>query len=142
MIPLVIFTSPEAALKTYLEAELPTHYDGWTATVSTSHPSASLVKSPTRQVHVQIEHEVGDDADFPVVERDQVRLTVHVPRGERALALSVASLVRGLVLRFQGGSIAGVSPGIGRSDVIADNTTTNLMVWSLVRVSTKASQVA
>jgi hypothetical protein len=63
--------------------------------------------------------------------------------GGRSDAKHLASLAQGLLYAWDGdASVAGTSPLVGRSDVITDPTTKNLMVWFTFRVSLKATLLA
>lgn len=142
MKPLVTFPDPEAPFKTYLETKLGARPEAYTdSTVSTSFPAQPLTKSPLK-THVQIELEGGNSDDYPVTEHAQVRFTCYAPPGERAAVKDLASLTQGLVLTFLSADVAGVRPGTGRSDVITDQATKNLMVWFTALVDLKATQLA
>jgi hypothetical protein len=142
MKPLVIFDSPEPIFKPYLETALAARPEPYTdTTVSLEFPTLALTKTPLK-THVQVEFEGGGVADYPVTERAQVRFTCYAPRGERAAVQNLASLTQGLVLTYQGDPVAGTRPGAGRSDVIEDPTTKNLMVWFTAFVDLKATVLA
>jgi hypothetical protein len=126
----VTFPDPEAVLVDHLNAKL-------AATVSTSFPQTSIT-SP----HVQVELEAGNDEDYPVTERAQVRVTCHAPLGRRTDVKALASLARAHAVTLQSTDVAGVFPRGGRSSVITDPDTKNLMCWFLVRVDLKATLLA
>lgn len=120
---LATFPDPEAALVNHLNAALD-------ATVSTSFPSTALTTP-----HVQVELELGNDEDYPVTERAQMRITCHAPPGKRTDVKALASLARAHALALRSAAVSGVFPmGRGRSSVITDPDTKNLMCWFLVRV--------
>jgi hypothetical protein len=133
MKPLVTFPDPEAAVALYLRGL------GIADTVTTSFPSAGL--SGTAK-HLQVELEAGGVADYPVTERAQVRVTAYTAPGQRTAVKDLASLAHGHICRLQSDDVAGVAPRIGRSDVITDPTTKNLMCWFVVRVDLKANVLA
>jgi hypothetical protein len=125
-----IFPDPEAALIAHLNAAL-------AATVSTSFPQTSITAA-----HVQVELEAGSDNDYPVTERAQVRVTCHCPRGKRTDVKALASLARAHAMTLRSADVSGVFPLGGRSGVITDPDTRNLMCWFLVRVDLKATLLA
>lgn len=132
MKPLVTFPDPETALIGYLSGimALPPS--------STSFPAAALVEP-----RLQVELEVGNAADYPITERAQVRVTCHAPAGKRTDVKALASLAQAYVYGHPGDSdVAGCSILVGRSDVITDPDTKNLMVWFLARVNLKATLLA
>jgi hypothetical protein len=105
------------------------------ATISTAFPTAALTGDAT---HVQVELEVADDRDRPVTERAQVRFTCYSAPGKRSNVKALASLTQALVYAQAGdASVAGAFHRIGRSDVIEDPATKNLMVWFLASLSLK-----
>jgi hypothetical protein len=140
MKPRVIFADPEAALVNYLTDTLKFHPEPYApATISTTFPSTTL----TTGTHVQVELEVGNADDYPVTERAQVRVTCHVQPGKRSHAKALASLAQAFVYSHPGDAdVAGCSILVGRSDVITDPDTKNLMVWFLARVNLKATLLA
>jgi hypothetical protein len=143
MKPLVTFADPEAAMKTYLESAFAPRSETYKpATISTAFPTAALTKSPLK-THLQIELEHGGASDYPVTERAQVRFTCYAPPGERGAVKNLATLTQGLVYTHPGSAtVAGTRPQVGRSDVIEDPTTKNLMVWFGFYVDLKATQLA
>jgi hypothetical protein len=133
-----IFPDPEAALVNHLKAVL-------TATVSTTFPQTAIATP-----HVQVELEAGNDDDYPVTERAQVRVTCHGPssypsgsgKSSRTEVKALASLARAHAVTLRSADVSGVFPAGGRSSVITDPDTRNLMVWFLVRVDLKATLLA
>lgn len=138
--PLVVFADPEGVEIDYLKAAfLPRSEAYKPATVSTSFPSATLVNA----THVQVELEGGDARHYPVTERAQVRFTCHVPPvrragdtiGGRSDVKDLASLTQGLIYTQPGNNdVFGTRILVGRSDVVKDPDTGNLMVWFLAEV--------
>lgn len=124
------FPDPEAALVGHLDAAL-------TATVSTTFPQTAIAAA-----HVQVELEASDDNDYPVTERAQVRVTCHCPPGKRTDVKALASLARAHAVTLRSAAVSGVFPNGGRSGVIVDPDTRNVMCWFLVRVDLKATLLA
>lgn len=139
MKPLVTFTDPEA-LVTYLTSTFAARVETYKpATISVKFPDAALATT----THLQVELETSNTTDFPILERAQVRVTAYAGPGKRTNVKALASLTQGLLLAHPGSAgIAGIFPLIGRSDVIEDPTTKNLMCWFLVRVDLTATQLA
>jgi hypothetical protein len=136
--PLVTFPDPEAAVINALKAAfLPRVETYKPATITTSFP-ATL----TTSAHIQVELEVGNADDYPIAERAQVRVTCYAAPGKRTDVKRLASLAQGLLYTHAGGDVAGVDILIGRSDVITDPDTKNLMCWFLARVNLKATLLA
>lgn len=133
MKPLVTFADPEAAMIGYVierYADRPEPYK----------PNSVDQKFPgvlaTGQTHVQVELEYGNPNDYPVTERAQVRFTCYADKNSRSDVKRLASLTQGLVYGHPGDAqVAGTSPLMGRSDVITDPDTKNLMVWFTFRVN-------
>ena len=148
MKPLVTFADPERKVMDYLRAAFATRSEAYKPSgISTSFPSAAL-DNTTR---LQVELEVGGAEDYPVTERAQIRVTCHAPNGRgagdtvggRTDVKDLASLTQGLLYAWEGDAdVAGTTPLVGRSDVITDPTTKNLMVWFTFRVSLKATSLA
>jgi hypothetical protein len=138
--PLVTFGDPERLVIDYLKAAFAPRAEAYKpATVTDSFPTAAL----TTQTHVQVELEHGNVDDYPATERAQVRVTCYAGPGKRTTVKSLASLAQGLLYTHPGdGSVAGTVPLLGRSDVITDPTTKNLMVWFSFRVNLKAAPAA
>lgn len=144
MKPLVTFADPEASIGEYLETALAARSEPFTdnVTVSAFFPTVALTKIPLR-THVQVELESGNADDYPVTERCQVRFTCYAPPNARTTAKDLASLVQGLVLTHPGDAdIHGTRPQLGRSSVITDPATKNLMVWFTAWVDLQATQLA
>lgn len=140
--PLVTFGDPESLMRSYLVAEFAARGEAWKpATITTAFPTSALSKP--NGTHVQIEAEVGNVEDFPVTERAQVRFTCYAAPGERTIVKQLASLTQGLVLSHPGDSVVvGTRPQIGRSDVVTDPATKNLMCWFTAWIDLKATQLA
>jgi hypothetical protein len=136
--PLVTFPDPEAAVINALKAAFLPRAEAYKpATITTSFPAAL-----TSSTHIQVELEVGNADDYPIAERAQVRVTCYASKDHRTNVKALASLAQGLVYGLSGGSIAGVDILVGRSDVITDPDTKNLMCWFLARVNLKAIVLA
>jgi hypothetical protein len=139
--PLVTFPDPEAHQIAALKAAFAPRSETYKpATISTSFPTAALTGDAT---HVQVELEVGGADDYPITERAQVRYTCYAAPGKRTNVKALASLTQGLVYAQVGdGSVSGAFIRIGRSDVVTDPDTKNLMVWFIASVSLKATVLA
>lgn len=138
MKPRVIFPDPEAKLIGYLQDTLIPYPETYApATVTTSFPM-TLATRP----HIQVELEAGNADDYPVTERAQVRVTCWAPPGKRTDIKALASLAQAFVYTYADADVAGCDILIGRSDVITDPDTTNLMCWFLARVNLKATLLA
>lgn len=109
------------------------------AVVSTDYPDEPLAAG-TR--HVQVDLEGGDDSDYPVAERAQVRIVCHRPRTDRTQVKADADQCRRILATYEGSAtVAGIKPRGARSAVATDNDTGNLMCWILVRVDLKGQMV-
>lgn len=140
MKPLVTFADPEALVVNYLTTAFAPRAEPYKpSTITVAFPTAALAGNVT---HVQVELEVGGVADYPVTERAQVRVTCYAAPGKRTNVKALASLAQGLLSRYADANVANVTPLVGRSDVITDPTTKNLMVWFTVRVDLKATVLA
>lgn len=148
MKPLVTFPDPEAAIHAYyVEAFAARSEEYKPATIGTGYPGATLDNA----THLQVQLEAGNADDYPVTERAQVRVTAHVPPdrgagdtvGGRSDAKRLATLAQGLLYAHPGDDeVAGCRPQLGRSDVITDPDTRNLMVWFTFWVDLKATVLA
>jgi len=146
--PRVIFADPEALVIDYLKAQFLARVEAYKpAVIGTGFPSEPLVA----QYRLQVELEVGNADDYPVTERAQVRVACHGPRSfaspstrqARTEIKALASLTQSLMYSHPGDvNVAGAVILGGRSDVITDPDTTNLMVWFLARVDLKATLLA
>ena len=136
----VTFADPEVVEVDYLKARfLPRAESHKPATVTTAFPAGVL----TTTTHVQVELDLGAADDYPITERAQVRFTCYAPPGKRTDVKALASLTMALIGSQPGSaSIAGTSIQIGRSPVITDPDTKNLMVWFLARVNMLATPLA
>jgi hypothetical protein len=138
MKPLVVFADPEAKVVNYLKSTLVPRLEAYApATVTTSFPMTL-----TTRPHIQVELESGNADDYPVTERAQVRVTCWAPPGKRTDAKALASLAQAFVYTYSDADVAGCDILIGRSDVITDPDTKNLMCWFLARVNLKATLLA
>jgi hypothetical protein len=136
--PLVTFADPEAKVINHLKSTLIPRPESYApATVATSFPMTL-----TNRPHIQVELEVGNVDDYPVTERAQVRVTCWAAPGRRTDVKALASLAQAFVYSYADEDVAGCSIVIGRSDVITDPDTKNLMCWFLARVNLKATLLA
>lgn len=138
--PLVIFCDPETVVVDYYKSAFAPRAESYKpATINTAYPSTSLGATTA----LQVELEVGGTDGYPTTERAQVRVTAHAGKDARSNAKRLASLAQGLLFAHPGdANVAGTLPLVGRSDVIRDPDTGNLMVWFLFRVDLKATQLA
>lgn len=105
--------------------------------VTSEYPSAQLTGT---NVHLQVDLESSNTADYPIAERAQVRVTAHAAPGRRTAVKQLASDVLADLYSFAGNAnVAGIVPISGRSAVSIDPDTKNIMCWVLVRVDLKAS---
>lgn len=140
MNPLVTFPDPEAAVAFYLSAAFAARSEGYKpATITVAFPTSPLTDDAT---HLQVELDGSNPADYPVTERATVRVTCYAAPGKRSNVKSLASLTLGLLTQLANDDVAGVTPLTGRSAVVEDPTTNNLMVWFTVRVNLKATLLA
>lgn len=139
--PLVTFTDPESHQVDYLKAAFDPRSETYKpATVSTAFPTAALTGDAT---HVQVELEAGNADDYPITERAQVRYTCYSAPGKRTNAKALASLTQALVYSQPGDAdVAGAFHRIGRSGVVTDPDTKNLMVWFIASLNLKATPLA
>jgi hypothetical protein len=143
--PLVTFPDPEAAVINALKAAFLPRVEAYKpATVTTAVPVGvdGRPVTLTTTTHLQVELEVGNADDYPIAERAQVRVTCYAAPGKRTDVKRLASLAQGLTYTISTADVAGVDILIGRSDVITDPDTKNLMVWFLARVNLKATLLA
>lgn len=138
-LPLVTFGDPEVEMVDYLKAAYASRSESFKPAKVSTEPPVKLVDS----THLQVEMD-GTPADvYPAGEFPTVRFTCHVPAGQRSDVKALASLTEGLVYRFPGSSaVAGAFPLLGRSSVVTDPTTKNLMVWFTARVTMRPAPVA
>lgn len=134
MRPATTFGDPERLTIDYLAAQFAARVEAYTPdTITSAFPTAALTGDGT---HLQVELEASEGDDYPATERAQVRVTAYAAPGKRTNAKSLASLAHALLLAHPcSASIVGTSPILGRSSVIEDPTTKNLMVWFLARVN-------
>lgn len=137
--PLVTFAVPDTAMRNYLRPLCVARPETYAPnTVTDAFPLTGFTGT-----HLQVELEAGSTDDYPVTERSQVRFTIWAPAGKRTDCLNAASLVMALVYAHPGDTdVAGTQVLIGRSDVIVDPDTKNLMVWFLARVNLTATPLA
>jgi len=138
--PRVTFADPEILAIDYLKAQFLLRSESYKpATITTAFPAAVL----TTTTHVQVELELGGADDYPVAERAQVRFTCYAAPGKRTDVKRLASLTQALVYAHPGdANVAGSGILVGRSDVVTDPDTKNLMVWFLARLNLKATPLA
>lgn len=137
--PRVTFPIPDRAIRDYLRPLLVARPEAFAPnTVSSGFPTTL-----TAGTHLQVELEGGSTADYPVLERDQVRFTLWAPKGRPSDALDAASLVMAYVYACEGvASIANTEITVGRSDVVTDPDTGYEMCWFLARVNMLATVLA
>lgn len=132
-----VFADPEAVVR----AALADGFIGRTETptkITTTYPNDSLTGSA---FWIQVELE-GDSADdYPVTARAVVRVTIHAPKLKRDLVKRAADASRSLLSVASDEDVAAFWPQ-GRSAVIPDPDTDNLMVWFLCRVDLLAIPLA
>lgn len=135
MKPRVTFGDAEALQIDYLIDEYEGRAEAYApaaTAITTKFPTSAL----TTTTHIQVEHEVGGVADYPIAERARVRFTCYAPPGKRTWVKQLATLTMALVYAQPGTeAIEGADIVIGRSDVITDPTTKNLMVWFLAEIT-------
>lgn len=129
MIPAVVFGDIESDQVDMLKTAFAARSEAYkAATTSTSFPAVALDNA----THVQVELESSSTADYPVVERAQVRYTCHAPAvrgtgdtvGGRSDVKKLAALTMALVTTNGDAFIRS-----GRSDISTDPDTGNLMCW-------------
>lgn len=140
MKPQVTFGDAERLGKTILVAAFEPRPESYKpATISPDFPTAKL----TTATHVQVELDGSSTADYPVTERDLVRVTCYAGPGKRDNVKALASLTMALLYSYPGdAAVAGVTIPGGRSAVIKDPDTGNLMVWFLARLSLTPATLA
>lgn len=139
--PRVTFADPEKLGIDYLKAQFTPRAEAYKpTTITPAFPAVTLTGNVT---HVQVELELGGADDYPVTERAQVRFTCYAAPGRRDNVKALASLTQALIYSHPGDSdVAGALILIGRSNVIVDPNTKNLMVWFLARLNLKATVLA
>jgi hypothetical protein len=137
--PLVTFADPEAAVIGYLNNAFIGPLAGRKpTTIKTDPPSTNLGAS----THVQVELDASFTQDLPATERATVRVTCHAGAGHRSDVKALASLVQGLLTIHPGdANVFGTRPLVGRSGIITDPATKNLMVWFSFRVNMRPTAV-
>lgn len=134
MKPAVTFPDPERKVIDFFAAL------GIAGTVSSDFPTTTLADTTK---HLQVELEAGGVDAYPVSERAQVRVTCHMAPEQRTAVKAFASEAHGRLLAWAGDAdVSGAFPRVGRSNVITDPDTKNLMVWFTVRVDLKATVLA
>lgn len=138
--PLVTFGDPETAIRSYLDA-------AFTGSLAASKPDyvkadpPSLPLGDRSYVQVQLDG-TPSSADYPATDRATVRINCCTGAGHRTDVKALASLVQGLVSVHPGdATVFGTYPLMGRSAVVSDPDTKNLMVWFLVRVNLRPTPV-
>jgi hypothetical protein len=141
MKPRVTFGDPESLQIDYLTTEYAARSESFKpATISPNFPTTALVGNAT---HIQVELEVGGAGDYPVAERANVRFTCYANKLKRSNVKELASLTMALVYAQPGtAAIEGARILIGRSDVITDPATKNLMVWFLAEITLSPAALA
>lgn len=130
------FTDPEAAVKAALTAAY-VGRDDIPTSISTTFPT--VVPKGTRVIQLDFE---GDNADdYPVSARATVRVVVHANKGDRTLVKDSANTARSLLAGSVLDGVAAFFPA-GRSAVVPDPDTGNLMCWFRCRVDLLASPLA
>lgn len=138
--PLVEFGDPERAIIDYYAA-------AYTGAIAARAPSTIDARPPQSALTTGWWLQVALDASFPenhpAVERATVRVNCHVPPGKRSDAKSHASLAHGLLAIHPGDELVwGTRPLVGRSQVLTDPDTKNLMCWFTFRVNMRPVAVA
>ena len=137
--PLVEFADPEVAIRTYLDGA----FTGLLAarkptTIAQTPPSSALGTAS----HVQVELDGSFVGDYPATDRATIRVNCVTGSGKRSDVKALASLVQGLVSIHPGDDdVYGTYPLVGRSSVITDPATKNLMVWFTFRVNLRPHAV-
>lgn len=141
--PLVEFGDPERAIIDYLAGAYigalaerkPTEFD--------VHPPVRTLVSGVSRLQVELD---GTPIVEPMIERATIRCTYHVSPStpdKRDAVKKGASLARGLVLSHPGDEVVwGTQPLVGRSRVLTDPDTSNLMVWFTIRANLRPLKVA
>jgi hypothetical protein len=92
---------------------------------------------------MQVELEIGAADDYPITERARVRFTAYAAPGKRSDVKALASLTQALIASQPGSDdVASTRVILGRSNVITDPDTKNLMVWFLAEVSMQPTLLA
>lgn len=139
--PLVTFGDPERLAIAYLTTQFAARAEAYKpATITTAFPTTALTGDTT---HAQVELEIGDAADYPVTERARVRFTCYAAPGERTNVKALASLTQALMSTHPGdASVTGCFIRVGRSAVVTDPATKNLMVWFIAQMNLSATSLA
>lgn len=138
-LPIVSYPDPEAVVKARIVAACGPRAEAYKPTASgVGFPGPDLTGI---YAQVALESPAPED-NYPVKERDQLRVTLWAPQGRRSDVKNAASLVLGLLCSTpSGGDVASISKILGRSAVITDPDTKYLMCWFLVRVSLRGTQL-
>lgn len=135
-LPATIFGDPEKLLIDHLAAQFAPRSEVYKPTTITSDAANTTLTGNV--THLQVDLEAANADDYPVTERAQVRVTCYAAPGKRTNAKALASLAHALTYAHAGNaSLAGIRPSAGRSSVVTDPDTGNLMVWFLARVNLK-----
>lgn len=139
MKPVLTFGDPEAAIRAYLDAAfVGSLADRKPSKIATDPPSAPLGEA----THVQVELD-GTPSTADLLDRPTIRLNVSAGPGRRTAVKALASLVQGLVAAHPGDDLVLATRRlVGRSAVVTDPATKNLMVWMTFRVTLKPTKVA
>lgn len=140
MKPLVTFADPEKAIIDYLLGAFTGNLaDRKPGTVTAGPPSSKL----SGATHVQVELDGSFVNSYPATDRATVRVNCYAAPGRRSDVKALASLVQGLVSIHPGDAdVFGTVPLVGRSAVITDPDTKNLMVWFTFRVNMRPTAVS
>lgn len=138
-LPLVTFGDPEAEMVDYLKTAYASRSESFKPAKVTTEPPVKL----SGATHVQVEMDGTPSDVYPAGEFATVRFTCHAPAGRRGDVKALASLTQGLAYRFPGSAgVAGAFPLVGRSAVIVDPSTKNLMVWFTCQVTLRPTPAA
>ena len=137
--PLVRFGDPERAVIDYYAA-------AYAGAIAASAPSKIDSAAPPAALStgwwLQVELDGTPDGSG-WVESPTVRVNCHTPPGKRSDAKANASLAHGLLRIHPGDDLVfGTVPLVGRSQVITDPATKNLMVWFTFRVNLRPTPVS
>lgn len=139
--PLVEFPDAEAKVIAYLDAA----YTGSLAsrkpgTISTQPPQTALAANAE---WLQVEMDGSFVNDFPATERATIRCNYYTAPDRRTAVKAGAALAAGLLGIHPGDAyVYGTTPLIGRSQVITDPQTKNLMCWFTYRVNLRPAVLA
>jgi hypothetical protein len=137
--PLVEFADPEVRGRGLLRRRVhrqPRHRGP--GAITTAPPATRLADT-----HLQVELDGSFVGDYPATERATVRVNCYAPPGRRSDVKALASIAQGLLSIHPGdAAVFGTLPLVGRSSVITDPDTKNLMVWFTFRVNLRPIPVS